>query len=147
MELLDIQNIQNILIDLWNFHLVNAGIFITIFTVLYAFIVSKKNELKAISEIIKLGKNAPDVIQKKMFAINYIDELKAINNKCCKICVVSFILGLLCWITARILIHFECVQKIMTMILFFVTLILLIYSVCIFIVKIYKNYKKQTQIK
>jgi len=142
MEILYIENIKYILTDLWNFHLVNIGIFIAIFTVLYAFIVSKKNELKAISETIKSGKAAPETYQKEKFAINYIDGLKTINGKCRVICIISFVLGVVCWVSARILVVFYNVW-ILTIILCVATFGLLIYSLFIFY-KIYRNYKKQT---
>ncbi len=62
--------------DLWTLHLTFIGILLSLLTLLYSFILSKKDELKLVTEQIKLGDSSPLVIQKKNFAIAYITILR-----------------------------------------------------------------------
>ena len=81
--------------DLWTLHLTFIGILLSLLTLLYSFILSKKDELKLVTEQIKLGDSSPLVIQKKNFAIAYIKRLVNINCQCFYI--------LLIWIGMRFL--------------------------------------------
>jgi len=67
---MDISFINNCLSDLWSFHLVLIGISLSIFTLLYSFILNKRDELKSISEQIKSSGKNPSIEQKERFAIN-----------------------------------------------------------------------------
>lgn len=89
--------------DLWTLHLTFIGILLSLITLLYSFILSKKDELKLVTEQIHLGDSSPLVIQKKSFAINYIKRLVAINCHCFRILLSSIFLALCSWIGLRFL--------------------------------------------
>ena len=74
--------IQDCFSDLWTLYLTLIGILLSILTLLYSFIIGKKDELKLIAEQIKLDGATPLVNQRKNFAISYIRRLSGINQKC-----------------------------------------------------------------
>lgn len=89
--------------DLWTLHLTFIGILLSLITLLYSFILSKKDELKLVTEQIKLGDSSPLVIQKKNFAIAYIKRLVTINCHCFCILLISIFLASCSWIGMRFL--------------------------------------------
>lgn len=70
---------QDCFSDLWTLYLTLIGILLSILTLLYSFIIGKKDELKLIAELIKLDGITPLVNQRKIFAISYIRRLSGIN--------------------------------------------------------------------
>lgn len=93
--------ISNCFSDLWTLHLTSIGILLSLLTLLYSFILSKKDELKLVTEQIKLGDSSPLVIQKKNFAIVYIKRLVNINCQCFYILLISIFLASCSWIGMR----------------------------------------------
>ncbi len=77
-----VEFMQDCFSDLWTLYLTLIGILLSILTLLYSFIISKKDELKLIAEQIKLGGATPLINQRKSFAISYIRRLANINKKC-----------------------------------------------------------------
>lgn len=69
----------NILSDLTNFNLAIFGISITIFTVLYAFILNRKDAIREMNIIIKSGKASPSLVQKASFFVSHIESWKELN--------------------------------------------------------------------
>ena len=69
---------QDCFSDLWTLYLTLIGILLSILTLLYSFIISKKDELKIIAEQIKLDGATPLINQRKSFAISYIKRLASI---------------------------------------------------------------------
>ena len=59
----------NILNDFLNLFLVIFGIAITLFTVIYSFIINKKDELNKVLESINNGITSPLIDQKRYFTI------------------------------------------------------------------------------
>lgn len=143
---INIEQINNILNDLWNFHLVLFGIALTIFTLLYSFILSKREELRGISEQVKLGANSPLLSQKESFAIKYIARLKSANKHTALTILTTFILFGFSWVSHRLV--SDCYlqyKKIAFYLVSSLTFIIIIYFFFIFI-KIYQNYKAETKI-
>ena len=64
-----VEFMQDCFSDLWTLYLTFIGILLSILTLLYSFIISKKDELKLIAEQIKLGGATPLINQSKSFAI------------------------------------------------------------------------------
>ena len=132
--------------DLWNFHLVLIGISLSIFTLLYSFILNKRDELKTISEQIKNGDKSPVLVQKERFAIKYISRLKKINTNCLVIFILSTFLCCWSWVTLRLIKDSHLILKQWFMIVIaFLTVILCLFVAYQFI-KIYRHYNSETKV-
>lgn len=143
---LNIELINDILNDLWNFHLVLFGVALTIFTLLYSFILSKRDELKGISELVKSGDKSPILAQRESFAKKYIIRLKSANNHTALTIIVTFGLFLLAWLSHRIISDDNIQFKSTSLyIISAMTIVIILYSIFIFI-KIYRQYKSETKI-
>ena len=143
---MEIITINDILSDLWNFHLVLIGISLSIFTLLYSFILNKRDELKAISEQIKNGNKSPILVQKERFAIKYISRLKKINTNCLFIFIFSTFLCCWSWVTLRIISDCQIILKQWFMIVISIFTIILCFYVAFQFVKIYKHYNSETKV-
>lgn len=143
---LSIELINEILNDLWNFHLVLFGVALSIFTLLYSFILSKRDELKGISEQVKIGDKSPMLAKRESFAKKYIIRLKSANNHATLVILVTFILFVFAWFTQRFIpdcnVQFK---RISFCIISTLTILIILYSMFIFI-KIYNHYKSETKI-
>jgi len=143
---LSIEQINEILNDLWNFHLVLFGVALSIFTLLYSFILSKRDELKNISEQVKIGDNSPMLAQKESFAKKYIIRLKSANNHAGLTILVTFMLFTFSWFTLRIIPDCNIQFKLISFYaISFLTILIILYSMILF-VKIFKQYKSETKI-
>lgn len=70
----------NILSDITNFALVIFGFCATLYTVIYSFILNKRELLVEISELIKLGEKVPLHTLKEVSYRNYILKMKKFNS-------------------------------------------------------------------
>ncbi len=77
MDKLELYN--SILGDIGNFVLVVFGFSVTLFTVLYSFIIGKREQLKEYSDKIKNGNQDPQVNQRHSNAQKFIDRFKKFN--------------------------------------------------------------------
>lgn len=91
----------NILNDISNFFLVVLGITITLFTVIYSFIVNRKEELTKINEEINFGKSTPALQQKKHFNLIYIKKYITWNRHLLILAIISLIIFVVCFLTNR----------------------------------------------
>jgi VIT1/CCC1 family predicted Fe2+/Mn2+ transporter len=143
METNQINELYN---DLWNFHLVLFGIALSIFTLLYSFILSKRDEIRNIAEQVKSGDKNPLHTQKENFAKKYINRLKSINDKIVVIVILSLISFIISWIFQRVILDSYCYLKLYSLyIIGSITICLLLYLIYMFTV-IYKYYKDETAI-
>lgn len=93
---------QDCFSDLWTLYLTFIDILLSILTLLYSFILSKKDELKLIAEQIKIDGITPLSIQRKCFAIPYIRRSVDINKKCFGLLLTSIIMDIFCWCGMRL---------------------------------------------
>lgn len=139
------EQIDLLLTDLFNIHLVLLGISLTIFTLLYSFILNKRDELRVISEQIKREGLNPVLQEKESFAIKYIQRLKKINTGNIIIILFSSFLFTYSWIVLRFIntcsLYF---RKISLIIILLLSLFTVIYLIIIFI-KMYNHYEKETK--
>lgn len=98
---------QDCFSDLWTLYLTLIGILLSILTLLYSFIIGKKDELKLIAEQIKLDGITPLVNQRKNFAILYIRRLSGINKKSFVLLLMSITMDVLCWVGMRLSFIFD----------------------------------------
>ena len=145
--MMKISQINDLFNDLWNFHLVLFGIALSIFTLLYSFILSKRDEIRNISEQVKSGDKNPLLSQKENFAIKYIKRLKSINDKIVIIVILSLIFFIISWVFQRIIFdYYYCIKLYSLYVVSFITICLLIYLIYMFAI-IYKYYKDETSIE
>ena len=90
--------------DICNFQLVIFGIGITLFTVLYSFILNKRDDLRGYSELIKFGKADPLTLQKNELAKSYINRFKKVNNHLINIVIIALLIYVASWIVKEFLI-------------------------------------------
>lgn len=137
---------NEILNDLWNIHLVLFGIALSIFTLLYSFILSKREELKSIAEHVKFGDNSPMLAQQESFAKKYILRLKSANNHAAFTIIVTFILFIFSWLAQRVISDTDVQFKSFSFYtISSLTILIILYSIFLFI-KIYNLYKSETRI-
>ena len=127
--------IQDCFSDLWTLYLTLIGILLSILTLLYSFIIVKKDELKLIAEQIKLDGATPLVNQRKNFAISYIRRLSGINQKCFLLLLISIIMDVLCWVGMRLSFIFD------NTILLWLLVITIIFTILIGGYTVYLGYK------
>lgn len=96
--------------DLWSLHLTLIGCFVSVFTLLYSFIIAKKGDLKLFAEQLNRGDNSPTLLQRQKFAANYIKRMKKVANFCLLLLSCSILSALGCWVGIRFL--DDCTQKI-----------------------------------
>jgi len=144
---MEITTTNDILSDLWNFHLVLIGISLSIFTLFYSFILNKRDELKTISEQIKNGEISPTLAQKERFAIKYISRLRKINTNCLYIFIFSSFLCCWSWVTLRVISDCQTMLKQWFMIVIGILTFFLCFYVVFQFIKIYKHYNSETKVK
>lgn len=142
MDKIDI--INNILSDIGNFVLVIFGFTVTLFTVLYSFILGKREQLKEYSERIKKGEIDPLLHQRESFAKNIIVRLKGLNNHLICIISVSFLMYLFS-IVIKYLVEESYLKKDLLIALGIISLLLVLY-VAIMLFLTIKDYVKNTKI-
>lgn len=126
-----IDQINNILNDLWNLHLVLFGASLSIFTLLYSLIVSKRDELKYISDQLKNGGSNPILSQRESFINLYIRRLKTANKHVALILFVTFIMFISAWFTQRF-VPDNCFKFVLFYLFSTLTIIILFYASYIF---------------
>ena len=127
------------LTNIWTFHLTSAGVLITIITVLYSFVLSKREQLIFYINESKTLKN-PNVNKKRHFHQKYISKVKQIISFCFSLLVVSILVCATSILTIRI--H---TNEIIYYILLGVTIIWLILAV-VLAVMLTIQYKKDTKV-
>lgn len=130
-----VEFMQDCFSDLWTLYLTLIGILLSILTLLYSFIIGKKDELKLIAEQIKLDGATPLVNQRKNFAISYIRRLSGINQKCFLLLLISIIMDVLCWVGMRLSFIFD------NTILLWLLVITIIFTILIGGYTVYLGYK------
>jgi len=141
MEKIELFN--NILADIGNFVLVIFGFSVTLFTVLYSFILSKKEQLIEYSDKIKKGNEDFIVNRRESNAKKIIDRLKKINNHLIIIIFVDFIIYVFCMGTKYIINSLNLKEPI-TIALGFTALVMAIYVFGMLIITV-SDYLKITK--
>lgn len=144
MDKIDI--INSALSDVGNFVLVVFGFTITLFTVLYSFILNKRELLNEISDSIKRGTGTPDPLlhQRSTNAKRIITRLKRLNCHLIAIIITTFVVYVLC-MSAKYLIDEFNYKTILIIIVGVIAIIVVIYVFIMLILTI-KDYIKNTRI-
>lgn len=95
--------IASVYSDLWSLHLAMIGCLVSVFTLLYSFIISKRENLKLYAEQISKDGRNPTVIQKQQFAVNYIKRMSRVANYCLALLLCNILLSIGNWIGMKVL--------------------------------------------
>lgn len=137
------ETIISLISDISNFNLGIFGISITVFTVLYAFILSRKDSLRDLNDIIKLGNDSPFLVQRVSFFATHSKKWKKLNNHLRNIIATSII-----FFFAGMLLKYlplTHITKTIAISIIILTLFLSIYIIIVLIL-VFKNYSKTTSI-
>ena len=137
-------DVNQVLNDIWSLHLVFFGAGLAIFTLLYSFILSKRDDLKLLADQFKTGNENPTLVQRESFSIKYIQRLKKINDKVLILIVMTFSSFLAAWVGHRLVEDCE-LKRYMFYILSTLTVLMLILFFAIFY-RVYKAYKFDTKV-
>jgi hypothetical protein len=144
---------ENILADISNFALVIFGFCATLYTVIYSFILNKKESLNEIIELLKLGEKVTLHTLKETSYSNYISRMRKFNSYII-LCLWS---SLTIYTSSLIVKYFklykyslrfnekEILNGYIVYLLLFVTAFLF-FSIIILIFKSLKTYKQTTKI-
>ena len=126
--------------DISSMSLTMFGIEVTLFTVIYSFIIGKKAYLKEVNETIRIEGLSPHLNSLKYFANENIRILKSINIRIFSLTVFSIALYIIClaikyWKPTSIF-------GLLIIILLGITAICFLISVIIYLIIIFKQYKK-----
>lgn len=88
--------LSNMISDVWNLNVALAGILVSIFTLLYSFISSKREYLKELSDEIKTGENDPILISRERAAIASIKKLAKAATISCYLLIGTVFTIILC---------------------------------------------------
>ena len=102
-EYVDINTCATLLNDAWTVYLTFCGILVSIITLLYSFIMGKRNELYIYAEQSKLGSKDPLIKKRQMSASKYIKQMKSIIKWCVIMLVLSFSSCFISWLCIRFL--------------------------------------------
>ncbi|CCX55701.1 unknown [Bacteroides sp. CAG:1060] len=127
------------LTNIWTFHLTSASVLITIITVLYSFVLNKREQLIFYINESKTLKN-PNVSRKRHLHQKYISKVKQIISFCFSLLVVSILVCATSILTIRI--H---INEIIYYILLGVTVIWLILA-AVLAIMLTIQYKKDTKV-
>jgi len=133
-----------ILSDVSNFTLGIFGISIGVFTVLYAFVLSRKDSLVELSNLIKKGDAPVFLIQREAFYLNHIRRWKKINVHLKVISIISLVFYILSMaVRYGALIEYFCAETIKTtsIVLGVLAICLLVYIV-VSLLLVFKIYNK-----
>ncbi|MDT0651553.1 hypothetical protein [Autumnicola edwardsiae] len=136
--------LNNILSDAGNFSLVIFGFSATLFTVLYSFIIGRREQLKEISDRIKNGEKDILLTQRKTNAVTYINSLRNLNRHL----IVSLFLSLGNYIATIIskYIQFDSEIKILLIIIFSTLGIGILIHIIFLLIKTVRKYRKSTKV-
>lgn len=93
--------IETSLQDVNTFYTTLLSIAISVATLLFSIAMGKRDELKIVSETIKLGDTDPINLAMKGSLINYIRRLRTLLNKCLIVIIVSLAACVFSWIALR----------------------------------------------
>lgn len=130
--------------NFYNIQLVFLGISITVFTVIFAFIVTKRDELKSLNNRLSQKEISPNLVQKRVFLIATIEKLNLINRYSILIIITSFLLFVISFYLL-----FFCFSNLVKDIIFYsLNLILLIEIILVFylLFKALAYFKKMSRI-
>ena len=136
-------SMNDILSDLWSLHLAMIGCLVSVFTLLYSFLISKKGDLKIYAELLSHGDKSPTVIQRQRFVTGYIKKISKAINLCLLLLLCSICLAVGSWIGYRLL--NGKAQLVLLYIVAALTILATIFMIAL-CVKVYVQYRSDARI-
>ena len=130
--------------DLFGIHITAIGVCISVITLLYSFITSKKADIDSFSDQLKHKDVEPLIAQRYGIATRYIKQMERITRKIIFIIILSTICTIGSWLAYRV---FD--KNICLIISFIIINIISIFEFALFtycIYRLYKQFKKDTYI-
>lgn len=137
-------NLNDFATNIYNIQLAFLGISTTVFTVLFAFILSKRDEIKLLNFEIEKGNKSPSIQQRRNFAISNVRKLKKINQKALFFIIITSFVFIISFFVSNFKFCSEANHIIYYSLLLIVILEILLLLVVI--VSMIKYYKKSTRI-
>jgi hypothetical protein len=136
--------LNDILGDITNFTLVIFGFSATLFTVIYSFILNKREYLKELSDLIKNGNSDPLVSQRISNTIQYISSMKKLNFQL----IIGLCLSLLIFSICILIKYYQFSEKTKEFLIYFILslTIILFFQIVYLIYGTIKRYLKETKI-
>lgn len=137
--------INEILSDICNFQLVVFGIAFSLFTLLYSFIMSKREQLIIYSDSLKKGDTSPDLPQKIKFSIDYINRLKRTNKYLIVLIIFSFTTYVFSWLSLRFI---DCnyLKNKSFYILASISILTILYIILLICYVLFREYRKSSKL-
>lgn len=135
---------DSILSDIANLALVLFGFSVSLFTVIYSFLISKRDELREYSDQLKKGNKDLLLAQRKTFARKYIGKFRKINNHL----ILNILIDLTIYIFSMSSKYLICdieLKKVMTWLISFISTLTLLYIITMLIITI-KDYFQTTKL-
>ena len=134
---------NDVLSDLWSLHLAMIGCLVSVFTLLYSFLISKKGDLKIYAEQLSHGDKSPTIIQRQRFATGYIKKISQAINLCLLLLLCNICLSVSSWIGYRLL--DGKAQAILLYIVAALTILVTIFMIAL-CVKVYAQYRNDARV-
>ncbi len=115
---------KNICTDIFSFQLGVLGISLTIFTVLFSFILSNRDEMRIYKDMILEENKSPIAVQRNSFARERIKKMRNMNFNILIICIISLIS-----IVLSILLKYNIVNENLVSYIFYIVLCLAIITI------------------
>ncbi|MBN2348624.1 MAG: hypothetical protein JXJ22_07305 [Bacteroidales bacterium] len=142
MDKIELYN--SVLSDIGNLVLVIFGFSVTLFTVIYSFIIGKREQLKEYSDKIKAGNKDLLILQRQSNAIKFIDKFRSFNKHLIFTVFVDLTIYIGCIISKYLVRKIEF-KEIITWIIGSISALIIIYVVIMLIITV-KDYLKITKI-
>lgn len=129
--------------NLWSFHLTISGILITLITVLYSFLLNKREQYLSYIHDSRISKG-PIIKKRLTLTKKYIQDIKKVIQHCFILLIISLILAAISIVTSRLRTILNS-EKIIYIIILSITILWLLFVICLSY-KLIKRYREDSKI-
>lgn len=129
--------------NLWSFHLTISGILITLITVLYSFLLNKREQYLSYIHDSRISKG-PIIKKRLTLTKKYIQDIKKVIQHCFILLIFSLILAAISIVTSRLRTILNS-EKIIYIIILSITILWLLFVICLSY-KLIKRYREDSKI-
>ena len=129
--------------NLWSFHLTISGILITLITVLYSFLLNKREQYLSYIHDSRISKG-PIIKKRLTLTKKYIQDIKKVIQHCFILLIISLILAAISIVTSRLRTILNS-DKIIYIIILSITILWLLFVICLSY-KLIKRYREDSKI-
>lgn len=129
--------------NLWSFHLTISGILITLITVLYSFLLNKREQYLSYIHDSRISKG-PIIKKRLTLTQKYIQDIKKVIQHCFILLIISLILAAISIVTSRLRTILNS-DKIIYIIILSITILWLLFVICLSY-KLIKRYREDSKI-